>query len=135
MMHNSPPSESLQWWESRRLRYNAGLLVAGILAFIAYAFVLIHFQDVIRAPGLSQEDAFSGLTLILQGFAYLFMMMVANVCFSLGSISERLLRPRNVEAYRKITFRLAFWCSVALPFSVPLLLAFLAVFYPAHWQH
>jgi hypothetical protein len=134
VIHKPLPSESLQWWESRRLRYNAGLVVAGILAFVAYAFVLVHFQDVIRAPDPSQEDAFSGFTLILQGFGYLFMMLVANVCFYLGPISERFLRPRNVEAYRKITFRLGFWCSVALPFSVPLLLTFLAVFYPAHWQ-
>ena len=127
-------SESLRWWESRRLRYNAGLLVSGIIAFAAYAFVLIHFQDVIRAPSPSEEDAFSGFTLVLQGFGYLFMMFVANVCFFLGPLTELWFRPRNVDTYRKTAFRLGFWCSVALPFSIPVLLTLLAVFYPAYWQ-
>ena len=127
-------SESFRWWESRRLRYNAGLLVAGLLAFAAYAFVLIRFQNVIRAPDPSEEDAFSGFTLVLQGFAYLFMMFVANVCFFLGPLIELWFRPRNVDAYRRIAFRLGFWCSVALPFTIPVLLTLLAVFYPAYWQ-
>ena len=128
------PSESSRWWESRRLGYNAGLVIACILAFAAYTFVLIHFHDVIRAPSPSEEDAFSGLTLLLQGFGWLIMMFVANVCFFLGPLSEQWLRPRNVDAYRKIAFRLGFWCSVALPFSIPVLLTLLAVFYPAYWQ-
>ena len=128
-------AETFRWWERRRLRYNIGLVVAGILAFIAYAFVLIHFQDVIRAPNPSEEDAFSGFTLVLQGFGYLLMIFVANVCFFLGPFSEWVVRPRNVDAYRRVAFRLGFWCSVALPFGIPTLLFLLAVFYPAYWQH
>lgn len=135
VIHNPLASESLRWWESRRLRYNAGLVVAGIFAFAAYAFVLIHFRDVIRAPDQSEEDAFSGLTLVFQGLGYLFMMFVANICFFSGALSELWLRPKNVDAYRKITFRLGLWCSAALPFSVPVLLTFLALFYPSYWQH
>jgi hypothetical protein len=131
---NPLASEASRWWESRRLRYNVGLVVAGILGFAAYAVVLIHFQDVIRAPDPSQEDAFSGFTLVLQGFGYLFMLLVANVCFFLGPLSESWLRPRNVDAYRKVAFRLGFWCSVALPFGIPMLLALLALFYPSYWQ-
>ncbi len=132
---NPLPSESFRWWERRRLRYNLGLVVAGILAFAAYAFVLIRFQNVIRAPDPSEEDAFSGFTLVLQGFGYLFMMFVANICFFVGPLSEWWLRPRNVDAYRRRAFRLGFWCSVALPFGIPVLLFLLAVFYPAYWQH
>ena len=33
------------WWEPRRLRYNIGLVVAGILAFILYIIVLSIFHD------------------------------------------------------------------------------------------
>jgi hypothetical protein len=131
---NPLPSEAFRWWESRRLRYNAGLVAAGILAFATYAFVLVHFQDVIRAPDPSEEDAFSGFTLLLQGFGYLFMMLVANVCYFLGPLSEKWLRPKNVDAYRKIAFRLGFCCSVALPFGIPVLLTLLALFYPSYWQ-
>jgi hypothetical protein len=133
MRDNPPPSESFRWWESRRLRYNAGLVGAGILAFVAYVFVLIHFHDVIHAPSPSEEDQFSGLTLGLQGFGYLFMMFVANFCYSLGHLSEGWLRPKNVDAYRKIVFRLGFWCSVALPFTVPVLLLF-DVVYSKYWH-
>jgi hypothetical protein len=134
VIHNPLPSESFRWWESRRLLYNAGLVGAGVLAFAAYVLVIIHFHDVMRAPSPSEEDQFSGLTLVLQGFGYLFMMFVANVCYSLGPLSEGWVRPKNVNAYRRILFRLGFWCSVALPFGVPALLTLLAVFYPAYWQ-
>jgi hypothetical protein len=127
-------SPTVWWWEKRRLLYNLGLVVAGILAFACYVFVLIHFEDVIRAPDPSQEDAFTLFTIGLQGFGYLFMMLVANVCYFLGPISEKLIRPHNVDAYRKIAFRLGFWGSVALPFCVPVLLTLLAIFYPAYWQ-
>lgn len=27
------------WWSARRLRYNVGLVVAGVLAFVAYLLV------------------------------------------------------------------------------------------------
>jgi len=134
MTYNPLTSESFRWWESRRLRYNGGLVVAGIVAFAAYAFVLAYFQDVIRTPNPSEEDAFSGFTLLLQGFGYLFMILVANVCYFLGPISERWIRPRNVDAYRKNAFRLGFWCSVALPFVIPVMLTLLALFYPSSWQ-
>jgi hypothetical protein len=96
--------------------------------------VIIHFQDVIDAPKPSQADEFSGFTLVFQGFGYLFMMFVANVCFFLGPLSEWLLRPRNVGRYRKIAFRLGFWCSVALPFGIPTFLLSVATFYPGYFR-
>ena len=128
-------SDAFRWWESRRLRYNVGLVLAGILAFAAYVVVIVHFENVITAPDPSENDEFSGLTLLIQGFGYLFMMFVANVCFFLGPLSESWLHPRNVDAYRRLAFRLGFWCSVALPFGIPVLLLLLALFYPAYWQH
>jgi hypothetical protein len=131
---NPLPSESFLWWERRRLRYNIGLVVAGGLAFAAYVLVIIHFQDVIDAPAPSQADEFSGFTLVFQGFGYLFMMFVANICFFLGPLSEWLLHPRNVGRYRRIAFRLGFWCSVALPFGIPTFLFLVAAFYPAYFR-
>ena len=127
-------SETFRWWERRRLLYNVGLIVAGGLAFAAYVAVLIRFQDIIDGPNPAQADEFSGFVLFFQGIGYLFMMFVANICFFLGPLSEWWFRPRNVDAYRKITFRLGFWCSVALPFGIPTLLLLLAVFYPTYWQ-
>lgn len=116
------PSDALRWWEQRRLRYNIGLIVAGVLAFIAYAAVIVRFGDVINAADLSQADEFSGFTLVFQGIGYLFMMFVANICFFLGPLSEWWFQPQDVANYRKVAFRLGSWCSFALPFAIPVLL-------------
>jgi len=45
------------------------------------------------------------------------MIGVANLCYYLGPLSERLVRTANVAAYRKIVFWLGFWFSVLLPFA------------------
>ncbi len=74
-------------------------------------------------------------TTFFQGVGYLFMIGIANVCYYLGPVSERVVHPRDPERYRHICFRLGFWFSVLLPFSIPALLATLAVFYPSHWRH
>jgi hypothetical protein len=62
------------------------------------------------------------LTTLFQGFAYLVMIGVANLCYYLGPWSERLVRPANVARYRKIVFQLGFWFSVLLPFTPAALL-------------
>ena len=122
----------LPWWGKRLIIYNVGLVLAGILAFVAYVLVITKFETVLFSQG-EDSDGFSGFVLVFQGFAYLFMMLVANVCFCLGPILEAWLKPRNVAKYRTITFSLGFWCSVALPFIVPLLLLF-EVAYSKYWH-
>ena len=115
----------LTWWNARRLRYNGALFVAGILAFIAYVTV---------GSTMLPTDADFEVTIfttLFQGIGYLFMIGLANVFYFLGPLSERVVRPRDLEAYRLICFRLGFWFSVLLPFSIPALLAALAVFDPS----
>jgi len=63
------------------------------------------------------------------------MIAVANVCYFLGPLSERFVRPADPERYRRICYRLGFWFSVLLPFSIPALLAALAVFHLSYWRH
>jgi hypothetical protein len=111
------------WWSARRIRYNIGLVVAWVLAFIAYS--------VVGSTMLPIEDDFevTTFTLLFHGFGYLFMMAVANVFYFLGPLSECMVRPRDPERYRRICFGLGFWFSVLLPFSIPALLALQAVFY------
>jgi hypothetical protein len=123
---------TFRWWGKRLILYNVGLVVAGILAFTAYVLVVIKFENILFSRN-EDWDGFSGFVLVFQGFAYLFMMLVANVCFCLGPFLEKWLKPRNVARYRKITFRLGFWCSVALPFIVPVLLLF-EVGYSKYWH-
>lgn len=103
------------WWEARRLQYNAGLLVAGIIAFFAY---------VLLGSWLLSDDPNFEITLFtisFQGIGYLFMMGLANICYFLGPISERFVHPAQPLGYRCACFRLGFWFSVSLPFAVPAL--------------
>jgi hypothetical protein len=101
------------WWSGRRDRYNIALLVAGLLAFICYAAAVERCID-LHAPGDWEITIF---TTVFQGFAYLIMVGLANVCYFLGPWSERVLKPHNVATYRTTAFRLGFWFSVLLPFT------------------
>jgi hypothetical protein len=113
-----------QWWESRRLRYNVGMVVAGLLAFIVYITELAVFRD--RIP-----DAEINVFMIgLQGVGYLLFMLVANGFYFLGALTERLPHMRSLASHRRLVYRLGFWFSMALPFLAPLLIAYYAVFHP-----
>lgn len=118
-------TSSLAWWSKLRLRYNVALVVAGILAFIAYAAV---GSTLLKN---NTEFEITVFTTLLQGIGYLFMIGLANIFYFLGPLSERFVRPSDPERYRRICFRLGFWFSVLLPFSIPSLLAILAVAHPS----
>lgn len=62
-------------------------------------------------------------TTLFQGIGYLCMMDLADICSLLGPWSESIVRPRDPARYRRICFRLGFWFSLLLPFSIPVLLA------------
>jgi hypothetical protein len=120
-----------EWWGSRRLRYNVGLVVAGLFAFVCYIAVELWG---ISIGAIRDADGSNLLTVIVQGMGYLVMMVVANVCYSLGALSERLVKPVQLENYRRITFGLGFWFSVLLPFSIPMMLLALCIFRPVWWD-
>jgi hypothetical protein len=115
---DSSPCAIETWWASRRLRYNVGLVVAGVLGFICYAAAIQRCID-LHSQGDFEITIF---TIVFQACAYLVMIGIANVCYCLGPWSERRLRPRNAARYRKIAFRLGFWFSVLLPFTPSALL-------------
>jgi hypothetical protein len=114
------PWAAENWWAAHRLRYNIGLIVAGVLAFACYGAV-VEWCIRIKAPG---EFEITIITTLFQGVGYLFMIAVANVCYFLGPLSERIVRPKNISKYRIGAFRLGFWFSVLLPFMVPALVAY-----------
>ena len=120
---------AFKWWEARRLRYNIGLVVAGILAFVAYLGVLMFFQD--RIP----EAEINLFIIFAQGIAYLLFMVAANIFYFFGALSERLPRVRDLESHRRFAYDFGFWFSVALPFMGPLLLAYYAIFHSEALQH
>ena len=120
-----------EWWGRRRKRYNLGLVLAGILAFACYVVVVFWgiSIDAIPDPG-----AITLLTTVVQGVGYLFMMGVANLCYNLGPLSERIVQPNDLNKYRETTFRLGFWFSVLLPFAIPAWLTGLCLLRPQWWH-
>ena len=113
------PWATEKWWASRRFRYNIALVIAGFLAFVCYVTV-VDWCIRIESSGDFEITLF---TTAFQAIGYLFMIAVANVCYYLGPLSERIIRPTNVAVYRKTAFQLGFWFSVLLPFAIPTTLA------------
>jgi hypothetical protein len=110
-----------EWWGRRRIRYSIGLVIAGFLAFVAYASIVFTFEK--RIP----DADITVFTAVFQAVGYLIAMGIANICYLLGPMSERILKPRNVTTYRKITYNLGFWFSVLLPFPIPALIGYVVV--------
>ena len=127
-MKETPQSlTTWQWWAARRGRYNMGLIISGIIAFICYVTVVWTFED--RIP----EAEVTIFTTLIQGFGYLVMIGVANVFFFLGPISEQAIRPKDPLRFRMYTYRMGFWGSVSLPLLIPILLLILVFAQPAWW--
>ena len=101
------------WWETHRLRYSIGLVVAGVLAFIAYVVVGSTLLPI------EAEFEVSLFTTVFQAVGYFVMIGIANVCYFLGPLSERFIHPTDPERYRRICYRLGFWFSFLLPCLSP----------------
>lgn len=106
-----------EWWSRQRGWYNAGLVLAGLGAFFAYAGVL---TTRCRAEPDVEITIF---TIAINGIGYLFAMGLANLLYGVGAEVERLVRPRNVGTLRRWTFGLGVGFSVTLPFAIPVYLA------------
>ena len=102
--------DTWRWWESRRLRYNIGLAIAGALAWALFA---------IEASLLTDWFSISVSVTLAQGLAWLVAMGVANLAFFLGPVSERIFKPDDADAYRRRIYGLGFWFSMAVPFLFP----------------
>lgn len=102
--------ESWRWWESRRLRYNIGLAVAGVLAWALFA---------IETSLLTDWFSISVSVTLAQGLAWLVAMGIANLACFLGPISEGIVKPGDPDAYRRRIYGLGFWFSMAVPFLFP----------------
>lgn len=102
------------WWQSRRLRYNIALAIAGWAAYglstaLLYAFNRPMWQD--WRGGVS-------MTLCL-GTGFLVLMGAANVFYLLGPAIESLVKPADPARFRRTSHAMGFWGSMALPFVFP----------------
>lgn len=103
-------ADAWRWWESRRLRYNIGLAVAGVLAWCLF---------LLETSLLNDRFSISVSMTLAQGLAWLVAMGVANLLFLFGPVSETVLKPQDPAAYRRRVFGLGFWFSMAVPFLFP----------------
>jgi hypothetical protein len=104
-----------KWWSDRRYKYNVGLVLAGIVAFIFYVIVgasLIMPYD--------EQFEITLFTTAFQGIGYLFMMFIANLFYDLGYWVDKIYNRNNSEAFRQRLFNIGFWFSCALPFLIPI---------------
>ena len=105
------------WWESRRLRYNLGLAVAGWAAYAAACLIALAMGD----PMPDDLRQVASTTLML-GTWYLVVMAAANVAYLAGVLVETIIRPRDLDRFRARAWALGFWGSMALPFVFPMVL-------------
>ena len=121
-------------WGRRRFRYNLGLIFAGIVAFAVQVAVVAWGISIGALPPHSDPDPDAMFfTVLLDGIGYLFMMVIANLCYFLGPSSEGMIEHWDIDRYLRVTFRLGFWFSVLLPFSIPAQLVWFCSTHPS-WR-
>ncbi len=102
------------WWQARRLRYNLALAAAGWAAYGLNAAEFYAFQH----PIWKNWQGAVSMTGFL-GIAFLLLMGAANVCYLLGPLTESVVKPTDIDRYRRTAFTCGFWGSIALPFVFP----------------
>lgn len=111
------PAEAWRWWESRRPAYNLCLVMALLIAFLAYVVEMAIWMP----PVLEQPLTITVGNVIFLGLGGGLILMLGNFAFLLGAVSETILRPSDPAAYRRHMYRLGVIVSVAIPFLLPAL--------------
>jgi hypothetical protein len=99
------------WWSARRNRYNITLIIAAPLSLLATLIVWGLFEE--RLPCLE----ITGLGILAGFWLFLIGLLLANICYLLGPLSERVVRPRNVALFRSWVYRAGTAFSVLLLFA------------------
>lgn len=107
-MHDTEIAFVKQWWFYKRVKYNRGLIAGGILAFIIYCVLAS-----ITPP--NDEFEINLFTIIILGTMYLIAMVLANILYTLGSITDLLFNKTNSQDFRELLFALGYWFSVIIP--------------------
>jgi hydrogenase-4 membrane subunit HyfE len=92
-----------QWWSFKRIKYNKGLLIAGVVAFILYCILGPIF---IAPHAVEFEETI--FEMAFQGVAYLIMIVIANVFYTLGSLIDISLNTNNSQRFRNRLFSLGY---------------------------
>lgn len=107
---------SIEWWAKQRIKYNRGLMISGIIAFICYAilgeFLILPYD---------KEYEITLFTILFQAIGYLIMIGIANVFYNLGYWTDKNFNKKGSEKFRKRLFNSGFWFSCGLPFLIPIM--------------
>ena len=101
--------------------------MGGLLAFVGYVAVV----DRGISTGAMPCAEITLFTTAFQGLGFLLIVAVANVCYLAGPLCESIVKPRNIDRFRRVTFQLGFWFSVLLPFTIPVVVASSHLIHPA----
>ena len=105
------------WWAKKRYKYNISLVVSFFLAFVVYNIV---GATLIAPYDMQFEIALFTLIPMLLGF--LLAVGIANICYSLGLIVDIIINPNDIRSKSLTLYRVGYWFSICLSFSIPLLL-------------
>ena len=103
------------WWSAGRLRYNITLFIAAPISAVILIAVWWFFEE--RFPCLEM----TGVAIILWAVLFLAGVGFANICYFLGPLSERLIRPRSALGFRRRAYGVGVAFSLLLIFSPPIL--------------
>jgi hypothetical protein len=106
--------DAIMWWERRRIPFNAIVGAAGVLTGVSMTMLLLLFALVFHIPwDIPDPPIFVGFGVLLYGFA-------ANVCYTLGWVTELLVRAVSPTRADRYALR-AFTSGIALSVGLTLL--------------
>jgi hypothetical protein len=103
------------WWATQRKCYNITLTIAAPLSLVASLIVWGVFEKRLPCLEITAVHGFLALPLFMIG------LVLANICYFFGPLSERIIRPRNVNNFRSWVYGAGAVFSVVIVFSPAIL--------------
>lgn len=107
-------AERKAWWSAQRSRYNVTLILAAPVSAALLFGVWWAFEDRLPCLDITAVSAIFGATL------FLFGLILANICYFLGPIAERIIRPNDTMVFRHRAYGVGVAFSLLLIFSPPI---------------
>jgi hypothetical protein len=111
---DSAAADRRAWWSAHRRQYNIALLISAPVSAAFLFAVWVVFED--RLPCLE----ITGLSIEFGIILFAIGLGLANICYFLGPLSERLIRPFNAIAFRRWVYGAGLIFSLLLIFWPPI---------------
>ena len=113
-----------KWWLTRLRMYNLKLIYFGLLAVIIHNILI----NIIIAPYVSSSKT-TLRSVILLIIMYILILVFENVFYFIGSLSEKIIKPSNIDKYRIRLFKIGSWVSWIILFLPSLSILIFPEFY------